>query len=332
MKAIEVSNLSKYFGNRKRGKKGMHPGNRPIRNNNSTIKAVDDISFSVDKGEIFGFLGPNGAGKTTTIRIMTGVLEPTMGSIKILGLDAWKNQIAIKQITGNVPEMANVYGDLSGIQNLLFIGELYGVPKAERKLRAENLLKKFELFGKHKIKAKKYSKGMNQRLLLCMSLMNDPEILFLDEPTSGLDVQSSRIIKQLIKEYNEMGKAIFLTTHDMDVANEICHRIAIINHGKINSLDTPQNLKRITQKYQAIDCYIVNGVNKQEIESLSTVKEVLDVNHGCHIIVTDISKAIYELVDYFKTHNVEIKELNTHQPKLEDAFLKIIERGDKNAK
>ncbi|NHJ22620.1 MAG: ATP-binding cassette domain-containing protein, partial [Candidatus Lokiarchaeota archaeon] len=294
-----------------------------------TIHAVDDISFEVKKGEIFGFLGPNGAGKTTTIRMMTGVLKPTKGNIEILGLDAWKNQIAVKQFTGNVPEMANVYFSFSGWENLMFIGELYGISKKERVITAESLLKQFDLYEKRNLKSKKYSKGMKQRLLLCMALMTNPKILFLDEPTAGLDVQSAKIIKQLIREYNKRGVTIFLTTHDMDVANELCDRIAIINHGKIISLDTPDNLKKLTQEYQAIDLQFMNGVDKQEIKNLSNIKEVQETQDGVHIIVDDIHESICELVDYIKNQNVKIKQLNTHQPKLEEAFLKIIERGDK---
>ncbi|MFX1446892.1 MAG: ABC transporter ATP-binding protein, partial [Promethearchaeota archaeon] len=294
-----------------------------------TIYAVDDISFEVKKGEIFGFLGPNGAGKTTTIRMMTGVLKPTRGDIEILGLDAWKNQIAVKQFTGNVPEMANVYFSFSGWENLMFIGELYGISRKERITKAESLLKQFDLYEKRNLKSKKYSKGMKQRLLLCMALMTNPKILFLDEPTAGLDVQSAKIIKQLMREYNKSGVTIFLTTHDMDVANELCDRIAIINHGKIISLDTPDNLKKLTQDYQAIDLQFFNGVNKQEVKSLRNIKEVQETQDGVHIIVEDIHNSICELVDYIKNQNVKIKQLNTHQPKLEEAFLKIIERGDK---
>ncbi|MCK4280621.1 MAG: ABC transporter ATP-binding protein, partial [Candidatus Lokiarchaeota archaeon] len=181
MNVIKVENLSKYFGQ---------------------VHAVDKVNFSVNKGEIFGFLGPNGAGKTTTIRMMTGVLKPTNGQIQIFEKNVWKDPIPIKQIIGNVPEMANVYPDLTGMQNLTLIGELYGVPKKINKERAEKLLKQFELFEKRNFKTRKYSKGMKQRLLLCMALMNDPIILFLDEPIVGLDVQSAKIIKQLLKEYN----------------------------------------------------------------------------------------------------------------------------------
>ncbi|MFX1310894.1 MAG: ABC transporter ATP-binding protein [Promethearchaeota archaeon] len=326
MSAIVVKNLAKHFEPPKRRKDRKMGPNSP-QGTMGIIRAVDDISFEVKKGEIFGFLGPNGAGKTTTIRMMTGVLKPTEGNVSIFGYDVWKNQINIKQITGNVPEEANVYLELSGLQNLMFIGEIYGIPKKIRLERAKTLLKKFELFKKCNLKSIKYSKGMKQRLLLCMALMSNPEILFLDEPTSGLDVQSARIIKQLIREYNEKGVTIFLTTHDMEVANELCHRIAIINHGKIISLDTPENLKILTQEYKAIDFYFSNGVSKTKIEELNTVKEVQEVREGFHVIVEDIHESICEIVDFIKQNHLIIRQLNTHQPKLEDAFLKIIERG-----
>ncbi|MFX1344406.1 MAG: ATP-binding cassette domain-containing protein [Promethearchaeota archaeon] len=329
MSAISVKNLAKHFEIPKRRKSGTMGPNGP-QPRIGLIRAVDEISFDVKKGEIFGFLGPNGAGKTTTIRMLTGVLKPSKGNASIFGYDVGKNQILVKQITGNVPEEANVYFDLSGLQNLMFIGEIYGVLKKIRIERAEILLKKFELYEKRNLKAMKYSKGMKQRLLLCMALMSEPEILFLDEPTSGLDVQSARIIKQLIKEYNEKGVTIFLTTHDMAVANELCHRIAIINHGKIISLDTPENLKKLTQEYKAIDLYFDNGVNSQKIENLVSVREIQKVREGFHIIVEDIHEGVCEIVDFVKQNNIVIRQLNTHQPKLEDAFLRIIERGGEN--
>ncbi|MFW9972813.1 MAG: ABC transporter ATP-binding protein [Candidatus Odinarchaeota archaeon] len=326
MSAIVVNNLSKHFEPPKKGKHGkLGPDGSQKRM--STIRAVDNISFEVKNGEIFGLLGPNGAGKTTTIRMMTGVLKPTQGEIKIFGLNAWKSPINVKQVTGNVPEMADVYFSFSGWENLMFIGEIYGIHKKERIIKAENLLKKFELYEKRTLKAKKYSKGMKQRLLLCMALMTNPKILFLDEPTSGLDVQSAKIIKQLIKEYNEQGMTFFLTTHDMEVANELCDRIAIINHGKIISLDTPNNIRKITQDYQAIDLYFTNGINPQEIKNLQSIREVQKTQEGLHIIVEDIHDSICEIIDFIKSRNIKIKHLSTHQPKLEDAFLKIIERG-----
>ncbi|MFX1418107.1 MAG: ABC transporter ATP-binding protein [Promethearchaeota archaeon] len=328
MSAIIVKNLVKHFEPPKKAKHGKWDPNNS-QEPSGVIRAVDDINFEVKRGEIFGFLGPNGAGKTTTIRMMTGVLKPTKGEIEILGLDAWKNQIAVKQVTGNVPEMANVYISFSGWENLMFIGEVYGISKKERFDKAESLLKKFDLYDKRDLKTKKYSKGMKQRLLLCMALMTNPKILFLDEPTSGLDVQSAKIIKRLIREYNEQGMTIFLTTHDMEVANELCDRIAIINHGEIISLDTPKNIRKITQDYQAIDLYFTNGVNTEEIKNLNTIREVQKTQEGLHIIVEDIHDSICEIIDFIKSKNIKIKHLSTHQPKLEEAFLKIIERGVK---
>ena len=330
MNAVVVENLSKHFIVPKGAKpRGMGATNKP-KKANGVVRAVDTIDFEVKEGEIFGFLGPNGAGKTTTIRMLTGVLKPTSGTIKIFGLDAWTNQIAVKQVTGNVPEMANAYFSFSGWQNLMFVGELYGISKGERIKMAEELLKKFDLYEKRQLKTKKYSKGMKQRLILCMALMSKPKILFLDEPTSGLDVQSAKIIKQLIKEYNEMGVTIFLTTHDMEVANELCDRIAIINRGKIISLDTPENIKNLTQEYQAIDVHFTNGMKKQEIEKLPSVTEVQEINGGFHIIVENIHESICELIEFVKSNNAVIKHLSTHEPKLEEAFIKIIERGAKN--
>ncbi len=306
MNVIEIENLSKYF---------------------DQVHAVDQVNFHVNEGEIFGFLGPNGAGKTTTIRMMTGVLKPTNGQIQIFKKNIWKNPIPIKQIIGNVPEMANVYPDLTGMQNLTLIGELYGVPKKINKERAEKLLKQFELFENRNFKTRKYSKGMKQRLLLCMALMNDPIILFLDEPTSGLDVQSAKIIKQLIKEYNRNGTTIFLTTHDMEVANELCDRIAIINKGKIVSLDTPENLKKLFQEFQEIDISFNQDVNSEELEKLSSIKKVQKVKDGFSVIVHEVNQAITQIADFAKTNKLEIKRLITHQPRLEEVFLKIIERG-----
>ncbi|MCJ7652019.1 MAG: ATP-binding cassette domain-containing protein [Candidatus Lokiarchaeota archaeon] len=328
MDAILVNNISKYF-NLSKGKKHKNQ-NSIAKNNSNIVRAVENVSFIVEKGEIFGFLGPNGAGKTTTIRMMTGVLKPTIGTIEIFGEDIWKKPILVKQITGNVPEEANVYIELTGWQNLMLMGEIYGVPKEEREDRAESLLKKFELYEKRDLKSRKYSKGMKQRLLLCLALMSNPKLLFLDEPTSGLDVQSSRIIKQLIKEYNKLGTTIFLTTHDMDVANELCDRIAIINKGKIIRLDTPEKLKLLTQEYQAIDCIFTDKINTEEIERFESVTEVQEIKGGVHVIVKDVHKALIDIIEFSKSHSYEFKQINTHQPTLEDAFLKIIERGDEN--
>lgn len=306
---IYVNNLSKHFGE---------------------IKAVNNVNFAVQHGEIFGFLGPNGAGKTTTIRMMTGVLKPTSGNIEIYGKDVWKNQILVKEIIGNVPEESNVYMDLTGIKNLEFIGELYGISKEKRKERALRLLKKFELFERRDNIAKKYSKGMKQRLLLCMALMSEPKILFLDEPTSGLDVQSSIIIKNLIKEYNQNGMTIFLTTHNMDVANELCDRIAIINKGKIIKLDTPKNLRTIEKECQSVDLYLSKEIDINGFKNLDGINKVNKVKDFYHIIVNDLDKAIVQLINLTRSKNIEIIKINTPEPSLEEVFINAIKDGENN--
>jgi ABC-2 type transport system ATP-binding protein len=306
---IKVNNLSKHFGE---------------------LKAVNDISFFVKQGEIFGFLGPNGAGKTTTIRMMTGVLKPSLGSIDIYGKNVWKNQIMVKQIIGNVPEEANVYMDLTGFQNLNFIGELYGISKKVRKNRAINLLKQFELYERRENLAKKYSKGMKQRLLLCMALMSEPRILFLDEPTSGLDVQSSIIIKDLIKEYNKNGMTIFLTTHNMNVANEMCDRIAIINKGKIISCDTPENLRSIEKEHKSVNLYLSQEINPNEFTDLTGVKKANRVKDYYHLVVSDLDNAIASIISFTRANDIKIKKINTPEPSLEEVFINAIKEGEKH--
>jgi ABC-2 type transport system ATP-binding protein len=330
MSAIIVKNLSKHFFPSKKEKKGnKNMQFKPMRKSkNNVVRAVDNISFEVKEGEIFGFLGPNGAGKTTTIRMLTGVLKPTNGTILVFENNFWTNPIRIKQIMGHVPEEANVYMDLTGLENLSFIGELYGINKKKRIALAEDLLTKFDLYEKRHFKAKKYSKGMKQRLLLCMALMSDPKILFLDEPTSGLDVQSSIIIKNIIKQYNKEGMTIFMTTHDMDVANEMCDRIAIINEGKLIGLDTPENLKKLKQDYQAIDFYFSQDINESELNNLKSIKQVQKIRDYYHIIVHDINDGACEIIEYMKSKGINIKKINTYEPHLEEVFIKMINGED----
>jgi len=329
MKAIVVNSLSKQF-KIKNLDKDMKSAIRKGASGKSELLAVNNIRFNVEKGEIFGLLGPNGAGKSTTIRMLTGVIKPTKGQTEIFGKNLWlnkKNSILVKQILGNVPEMANLYPELTGIQNLTLIGELYDIPKKIRLKRAEELLKKFDLFEKRNFKAKTYSKGMKQRILICMALMNNPKILFLDEPTSGLDVISARIIKQLIKEHNKNGVTILLTTHDMAVANELCDRIAVINKGKILCIDTPRNLKELYKEKKKIYLLLDSDVDNQELKNLNSIDDLTNGKSGLTLTVKDYDLALVEILDYVRVNKLRIKVLKTLQPTLEDIFVKIIERG-----
>ncbi len=203
------------------------------------VHAVDDISFTVAEGEIFGLLGHNGAGKTTTIRMLTGRTRPTSGQARIVGHDVLTDFERIKPDINLVFEEQNLYERLSGRDNLRLFAELYDQPAA----RADDLLKLVELTDAAKRRVKAYSSGMKQRLLVARALINEPRVLFLDEPTRGLDPASARELRDLVLALSKQGTTVFLTTHYMEEADELCHRVAFLSHGKIVALDTPRELK-----------------------------------------------------------------------------------------
>ena len=208
------------------------------------LLAVDNISFYVEKGEIFGFLGPNGAGKTTTIKILTGELEPTDGNVKVAGFIPVRDRKNLHKIIGVVPEIQNLYERMTAKENLTFFAKLYDINHK----RVDELLEQFDLQEWANKKVKNFSSGMKQRLLLTRGLLPKPDILFLDEPTKGLDPYTARYIRSIIKEVNKKGTTIFLTTHYMEEADELSDRVVIIDKGKIIVCDTPENLKRSQDK------------------------------------------------------------------------------------
>jgi len=302
--AIEVDNLSKRY---------------------EQVLAVDHISFRVKSGEIFGFLGPNGAGKTTTVRILTGVIKADEGGASILGYKA--GSLAAKQVTGVVPEMVNAYIDLSGWNNLMLMAELYGVPTKTARERACHLLQELELFERKENLVKGYSKGMKQRLILGMALISDPQILFLDEPTSGLDVQSARLIKEMLQSLNAEGKTIFLTTHDMNEANQLCNLVAIINCGKIVAIDTPEQLKMATSGLHSVEVSFTGVVDFELLSRLPGVSTVKKIGDKLKLYTSDPGQLVTLLVDYSSANGLKIVSLNTLAPSLEDAFIALVEKG-----
>ena len=207
------------------------------------LTAVDHINLSVLKGEVFGFLGPNGAGKTTAIRMLTTLSEPSEGTATVGGYDIVTQAEQVRRIIGLVAEKLIVYPRLSAVENLMFFGELYGLSRRQLKDRVENLLGMVQLEQFRDMPVGGYSSGMRQRVNIIRGLLHDPEILFMDEPTALLDPQSIRFVRDLIKELNHDGKTIVLTTHIMEEADELSHRIGIIDHGKIIAVDTPAGLK-----------------------------------------------------------------------------------------
>jgi ABC-2 type transport system ATP-binding protein len=224
---IQVSDLTKRYGE---------------------ILAIDHISFEVKEGEVFGFLGPNGAGKTTTIRILTGLSKPTEGDASIFGLSIKTKITEIKKRIGVVPEISNLYDELSAMDNLIFMAQLYGVPALERKKRAQDLLKTFRLYERKDSPFRTFSRGMKRALTIAVALIHNPKILFLDEPTVGLDVVAARSLRNLISNLRQQGITIFLTTHYLEEADLLCDRVAILVKGRILTIDTPLNLKAKTDK------------------------------------------------------------------------------------
>jgi ABC-2 type transport system ATP-binding protein len=207
--------------------------------NYKELRAVDQINFDVNPGEVFGFLGPNGAGKTTTIKMLTGQLRPTGGTAKVLGCDIVLERDKLAPRIGVVFEDQNIYERLSGYDNLRFSARLYGTNKD----RVNQVLDLVGINDRAGELAKNYSNGMKQRLLIARGLLHEPEIIFMDEPTKGLDPGAARVIRNFIKSLSEQGVTIFLTTHYMEEADQLCDRVAILAKGRIVALDNPLNLK-----------------------------------------------------------------------------------------
>lgn len=288
------------------------------------ILAVDNITFHVQKGEIFGFLGPNGAGKTTTIRLLTGLTKPTSGMIRVAGLDMIREPNNAKERLGVVPEVSNIYDEMSAWDNLIFAAQLYRVPKDEREKRAKELLELFGLCERRIDRAGTFSKGMKRRLTIAAALIHKPRILFLDEPTSGLDVQSSRMIQTLMKDLNKNGATIFLTTHYIEEADKLCQRVAIINKGKIVAVDNPEKLKASVEKHQIIEVSFDQTQNLEcMLASLEYASKVVQVGDKFRFHVRSTSEVVPLLVDFAREHGLKIVSINTLNPSLEDAFVEM---------
>jgi len=245
MNAIEIRNLSKTY--------------------KDNIKAVSNISFDVPKGIIFGFLGPNGAGKTTTIKMLTGLIQPTEGTATIQGKNIRTQIVEIKKKIGVVTEDSNLYDELSVFDNLRFVAQLYGLTQDNRDRRIAELLKNFDLESKRQAKFSTLSKGMKRKVIIAAALIHSPQVLFLDEPTTGLDVLSARSLRAMIKELKTLGVTIFLTTHYIEEAEQLCDQIAILVNGSIKTVETPKNLIATTKCKNLEEAFIEITGLKEEI-------------------------------------------------------------------
>src|SRR5437867_1285554 len=208
------------------------------------IVALDGLSLEISPGEIFGLLGPNGPGKSTTEGILTTRVRPTNGQAWIGEYDVWAQQVAVKQLIGVVAQRPNLDFSLTAREILLFHGAYFGIDSQKRAERAEALLDRFKLTDRADQMVRGFSGGMMQRLSIARAMMHDPAVLFLDEPSAGLDPQTRLLLWEMVREYNAGGKTILLTTHNMEEADSLCHRVAIVDHGKMIALGTPLELKR----------------------------------------------------------------------------------------
>ncbi len=220
------------------------------------VTAVDGLSLEVLRGELFGLLGPNGAGKTTTINVLCGLIPPTSGSVRVGGHDVAKEAAKVKELIGVSPQETSIYAHLTGKENIEFFGNLHAMPKEKLKHNVDELLQKLSLEEDAKRRAGKYSGGMMRRVNLAMALVHDPEIAFLDEPTVGMDPQSRHAVWDFVKELKNRGKTVIVTTHYMEEAEELCDRVAIIDHGRLIALGPPTQLKREYRAKNLEDVFI----------------------------------------------------------------------------
>jgi len=225
--AVETFDLTKKFGK---------------------LTAVDKLNLKVKQGEIFGFLGPNGAGKTTTIKLMTGLLKPTSGTVKIMSKDIQENPIGAKEDIGLIPEEPQIYDRLTGKEFLRFMGNLFGIDRIKIEKKIEELLKLFDLSDRGEELIQGYSHGMKQKIAIAGALIHSPKVLFFDEPTVGLDPKSARIIKDILKIRAKSGDCIFMSTHILEIAERICDRVGIIQDGRLLAVGNMEELRKLSKE------------------------------------------------------------------------------------
>ena len=303
MNAIETEHLLKRFG---------------------TVTAVNDVSLTVREGEIFGFLGPNGAGKTTTMRLLTGVLSPDAGTVKINGIDIHRYPLDAKMQMGVIPENSSVYGDMSAEQNLHLSGQMYGMPRAIREKRVDEILSHMGLSGTRRLPVRTFSKGMKQRVSIGCAIVHRPKVLLLDEPTSGLDVQSRRLVIETIRHMNEQGSTIFLTTHNIEEANTLCQIVCIINKGRIVAQDSPERLKKMFDTTQSVEVSFDRAVN-QDLFADEGILRAEPCGDKWRLYTNNPDRVLKYLVGRAQQESIGITSLVTSGPSLEEAFVQITE-------
>jgi ABC-2 type transport system ATP-binding protein len=304
MSIVEVNQLTKRFGD---------------------LAAVENLSFSVREGEVFGFLGPNGAGKTTTINLLTGQARPSSGVATILGFDCTKETNKAHQVMGVVPDESNLYEELSGFENLCFCASLYGMKKERREKEAKELLNQFDLTDAGERRFGTYSRGMKRKLTIAAGIIHGPKILFLDEPTTGIDVTSARQIRELIRSLNQRGTTIFLTTHYIEEAERLCHRIAFIVGGGIVRIGQLDDLMHVVQQDNVVQIAFAGGVSGLKSSLQEGFPDVIVEPLGDKVVRLHSARPVNltPFMRFFEQKNIAVYEARIMHPSLEEVFVKI---------
>jgi len=288
------------------------------------IEAVDGISLEIRAGEIFGLLGPNGAGKSTTIGVLTTRVRPTSGQAWIGEHDVWQEQAAVKRLIGVVPQRPNLDFSLTAREILIFHGAYFGLGSKQRNERADALLDKFKLTERANQMTRGFSGGMMQRLSIARAMMHDPQVLFLDEPSAGLDPQTRILLWEIIREYHQSGKTVLLTTHNMEEADTLCERLAIVDHGHVIALGSPKELKATIPGGFLLRLRFGNQTADllERLKSLSGVREVKAADGtGADIYADRGGSLIPEIASMAASSGAELSDVHISEPSLENLFL-----------
>jgi ABC-2 type transport system ATP-binding protein len=290
----------------------------------ANIAALDGLSLEVEPGEIFGLLGPNGAGKSTTVGVLTTRVRPTSGQAWIGEYDVWKEQARVKHLIGVVPQRPNLDFSLTTREILIFHAAYFGISTRERNERADALLEKFKLTDRASDMVRDFSGGMMQRLSIARAMMHDPQVLFLDEPSAGLDPQTRILLWEIIREYNQAGKTVLLTTHNMEEADALCDRLAIIDHGRLIALGTPAELKRAIPGGFLVRLRFGNQTADllRRLESLNGVREVRSADStGADVYADRGGSLVPEIAALAASAGAELSDVHISEPSLENLFL-----------
>lgn len=287
------------------------------------VVALDGLSLDVSGGEIFGLLGPNGAGKSTTVGILTTRVRPTSGQAWIGEHDVWAQQVEVKRLIGVVGQRPNLDFALTAREILLFHGAYFGIDSRTRTTRATELLDRFKLNDRADQLVRGFSGGMMQRLSIARAMMHDPQVLFLDEPSAGLDPQTRLLLWDIIREYNQSGKTILLTTHNMEEADALCQRLAIIDHGRNIALGTPAELKASVPGGFLLRLRF--GTHSpalfEQLKTLAGVREVRAQDDNADVYADRGGSLVSEIANLAATTSVELSDVHISEPSLENLFL-----------